>query len=180
MNSTLQEAVGDPEFAKILSEAETYYEDAASFYRWDPPNGETICVLTKIQAGKIADNRLKKDVLQVKVTVEIHAGELKGKTFDISGTFGWTPRNFVGLKTLASILMEEPVLKLAEGLDVLYENVGVLLRISTSRTARDDGGDPWVNHRVLERMVTEDSVTPGPLPLTSDATDQKEVASENN
>lgn len=155
MNPKLQEAIGDPEFAKILAEAEPYYEDAASFYRWDPPNGETICMLTNITAGKMPDKQLKKDVLQVRVTVEIQQGELEGKTYDISGVFGWTPRNFVGLKTLASLLAGEPIMKITEGLDVLYDNVGVLLRVSTSRTPRDDGGDPWVNHRVTERVETE-------------------------
>lgn len=159
MNPILQEALGDPEFAKILAESESYYEDAASFYRWDPPNGETICMITNIQAGKITDNRLKKDVLQVRATVEIQQGELEGKSFDISGPFGWTPRNFVGLKTLASILAAEPITKLAEGLDVLYENVGTLVRVSTTRTPREGGGDAWVNHRVLERMETEDDTT---------------------
>lgn len=152
MNPNLQEAVGDPEFAKLLSEGESYYEDAASFYQWDPPNGEAICMLTKIDASKFSDTKLKKDVIRVKVTVEIQQGELAGKFFDISGMFGWTPRNFVGLKTLASVLAGEPITKLVESLDTIYENIGVLLRISTSRTPRKEGGEPWVNHRVTERM----------------------------
>ena len=164
MNPTLQEAIGDPEFAKILADAETYYEEAPSFYRWDPPNGETICMLTSIAAGKMADKKLKKEVLQVRATVEIQQGELEGKSFEISGVFGWTPRNFVGLKTLASLLADEPILKLTEGLDVLYENVGALLRVSTSRTQRDDGGEPWVNHRVTERVEAEDTQTEGMAP----------------
>lgn len=158
MNPKLQEALGDPEFAKILADSESYYENAASFYRWDPPNGETICMLTNIQAGKMTDKQLKKEVLQIRVTVEIQQGELESKSFDISGVFGWTPRNFVGLKTLASILAGEPILKLAEGLDVLYENVGSLLRVSTTRTPRDGGGEPWVNHRVLEQMESIEGV----------------------
>ena len=110
MNPKLQEAVGDPEFAKLLAEGESYYDDAASFYNWDPPNGETICMLTKVDAGKFTDSKLKKDVLRIKATVEIQHGELTGKSFEISGMFGWTPRNFVGLKTLASVLAGEPVM----------------------------------------------------------------------
>jgi len=156
MNPTLQEAMGDPEFAKILAESESYYEDAASFYRWEPPNGETICALSNVQANKVNDPKLKKDVLQIRATVQIQQGELEGKSFDISGMFGWTARNFVGLKTLASVLAGEPINKLAEGLDVLYENIGTLLRISTTRTPRKEGGEPWVNHRILERMDSID------------------------
>jgi hypothetical protein len=167
MNPKLQEAMGDPEFARLLEESEPYYEEAASFYRWEPPNGETICMLTGVKAGKVMDSWLKKEVLQVRATVEIQRGELEGKTFDLSGTFGWTPRNFVGLKTLASIMADEPIGKMVEGLDVLYDNIGTLIRVSTTRTPRQDGGDPWVNHRVLEVIdsgptegtVAEDAIT---------------------
>jgi hypothetical protein len=161
MNPKLEEAIGDPEFAKLLADSEPYFEDAQSFYRYDPPDGETICVLSGITVGSTNDKQLNKDVLQVRVSVQIqHPEELAGEEFELNGAWGWTPRNFVGLKTLASILAERPVKAMTEALDILYENEGVLLRISTSRTPNKQGGDPWVNHRVLEKMKDVDDTDP--------------------
>lgn len=156
MNPNLEQAMEDPEFTRLLEESESYFEDAQSFYSWDPPDGQTICILQSIRQDKIADKRLTKDVLRVRATVEIQQGDFEGKTFEISGTFGWTLRNFTGLKTLASLLAGEPISRLVEGLDILNNNVGAWLRVTTSRSPREGGGEPWVNHRVLERLEDSD------------------------
>ena len=155
MNPKLQEALGDPEFAKLLADSEPYFEDAQSFYRYDPPDGESICLLSNVQVGSTNDKQLKKDVLQVRVSVTIQQpDELSGEEFELNGSWGWTPRNFVGLKTLASVLAGRPIKTMTECLDIMYDNTGVLLRVSTSRTPNEKGGDPWVNHRVLAKLDT--------------------------
>lgn len=157
MNPKVQEMLEDPGFAQILEKAEPFFHDAPSFYQWEPPNGETICLLTNIKTSAKQDDRLKEEVAVVRVTVEIQQGELEGKSFDLSGTYGWTPRNFVGLKTLASILQGEPILDFIPALSVLYDNVGSLLRVSTTRTPRQSGDGVWVNHRVLEKMESDEA-----------------------
>ena len=137
-------------------------------------------MLTNVQASKFSDTKLKKDVLRVKATVEIQQGELEGKSFDISGMFGWTVRNFVGLKTLASILAGEPILKLVEGLDILYDNIGVMLRVSTSRTAKKEGEGSWVNHRVTERFQSVDEALEPMAEAEATEGDKEEVQNEDD
>ena len=154
MEKQAQALYDDPEFARILEDSESYYEDAQSFFEWAPENGEHTCSIVGVKVDKIEDKKLKKQVVRVKVPVQIEDGDDVGKVFDLAGAFGWTPRSFTGLKTLASALAGEPIMTLPAALDILYQNVGTLVMVSTSRTPRDDGGDPWVNHRVTHRLET--------------------------
>ena len=75
MNPNVQAMQEDPEFSQLLAESEGYFEDAQSFYRYDPPDGETICVLTNVKTGKTTDKQLKKEVIQVRVEVTIQQPE---------------------------------------------------------------------------------------------------------
>lgn len=155
MEKQAQALYDDPEFARLLEESESYYEDAQSFFEWAPENGEHTCSIVAVKVDKVEDKRLKKPVARVKVPVKIEDGDDTGKVFDLAGAFGWTPKNFTGLKTLASALAGEPIMTLPAALDVLYQNIGTLVMVSTSRTPRDDGGEPWVNHRVTHRLETQ-------------------------
>jgi hypothetical protein len=157
MNEKLQASIDDPEFSKLLEESQEYFDDAMSFYNWDPPNGQTTCVLVAPSHTKVFNKKLKKEIVVVHAKVEIQDGDNAGKTFDLAGAWGWSGKQFTGLKTLASLLAGEPVEKLVEALGILYDNVGTGLLVSTTRTPRDDGGEPYINHKPLSKIeiVTE-------------------------
>jgi hypothetical protein len=152
MNEKLQASLDDPQFSDLLEESQQYFDDAASFFHWDPDDGETTCILVNVSHDKTMDKKLKKEVVVVRAVVEIQDGDDAGKTFDLSGPWGWTLRNFTGLKTLASLLAGDPVDKFVEAIDILYDNQGSGLLVSTSRQPRDGGGEPYVNHRVRQRI----------------------------
>jgi hypothetical protein len=152
MNEKLQASLDDPEFSKLLEESQEYYDDAMSFYKWDPDDGQTTCVLVDVKHDKAMNKKLKKEVVVIHAMVEIQDGDNAGKQFDLAGGWGWTLVNFTGLKTLASLLAGEPIDKLVDGLAILYDNLGTGLLISTTRTAREGGGEPYVNHRPLQRI----------------------------
>lgn len=155
MNEKLQASLDDPEFSRLLQESEDYFKEATSFFSWDPPDGQTTCMLVSVSHDKVQSKKLKKDVVVIHAIVEIQDGDYAGKTFDLAGSWGWTAVNFTGLKTLASLLAEEPIDELVKALAVLYDNIGCGLLVSTTRTARDGGGEPYVNHRPLQRIEIE-------------------------
>lgn len=161
MNEKLQEDFQDPEFMKVLEDSESYYEDATSFYTWNPDDGENTCVLTSVKHDVVNDSKLEKDVLRVRAIVTIQYGDDAGQDFDLSGRFGWTPRNFTGLKTLASLLSGRTVAKLPEAMAILYDNIGTGLVVGTKRSQREDGGEPYVNH-MPRRIVNIEEETPAP------------------
>jgi hypothetical protein len=98
------------------------------------------------------NKKLEKEMVVVHAVVEIQDGEDAGKTFDLAGGWGWSLTNFTGLKTLASLLSDEPVTKLVEALSILYDNLGAGILVSTTRTPNKKGGEPYVNHRPLKRI----------------------------
>lgn len=154
MDPKLQKDLDDPQFAALLEQSEQYYEDSDSYYTWDPPNGQHVVALTTIKRDKVNSKKLKTDVLRVRVSCQIMDGEDEGKSFDISGAFGWSAPYLSGMKTLASLLAGEPVLELVPALAVLSENVGSWLYVTTTRTeAKDGSGKIYVNHRVTDRAV---------------------------
>lgn len=172
MDPALQKDLDDPQFAALLEQSEQYFEDADSFYNWDPPNGQTVVAITAVKRDKVNSKKLKTDVLRVRVTVQIMDGDNEGKCFDISGAFGWSAPYLSGMKTLASLLAGEPVLELVPALAVLSENVGSWLYVSTTRTeAKDGSGKVYCNHRVTERA------TEGATEAPADKTEKAEKAS---
>lgn len=161
MDPTLQKDLDDPQFAALLEQSEQYYEDADSFYNWDPPNGQHVVAITVVKRDKVNSKKLKTDVLRVRVTVQIMDGEDEGKTFDLSGAFGWSAPYLSGMKTLASLLAGEPVLELVPALTVLTDNIGSWLYVTTTRTeAKDGSGKVYCNHRVTERAADGASEAP--------------------
>jgi hypothetical protein len=114
MNEKLQASLDDPEFSKLLEESQEYFDDARSFYEWNPQpqDGQNTCVLVGVTHAKETNKKLKKEVVVVHATVEIQDGDDTGKIFDLAGSWGWSAVNFTGLKTLASLLADEPVDKL--------------------------------------------------------------------
>jgi hypothetical protein len=157
-NEKLQASMDDPEFSRLLEESQTFFEDAQSFYNWDPDDGQNTCVLVDVTHDKQMNKKLKKEVVVVHAIVEIQDGDNAGKTFDLAGAWGWTAVNFTGLKTLASLLAGQPIDKLVEAIAILYDNLGTGILVSTTRTPRKDGGEPYVNHRPLQKI--EVSVAP--------------------
>ena len=155
MNDRLQVSIDDPEFSRLLEESQAYFDDAKSFYNWDPCDGQTTCVLMEVSHDKVMNKKLKKEILVVRAKVEIQDGENAGKVFDLSGNWGWSGKMMAGLKTLASLLAGEPKTDLVESIGVLYDNLGAGLLVSTTRTKREDGGEPYVNHRPLQRIDVE-------------------------
>jgi len=153
MDPVIEKSLEDPEFNRILEASESYYEEAQSFYRWMPPNGQYIVQLSGFSHGTTTLKKLKKETVWARVAVTILHGDLASKEFDLA--YG-TIQNFNGLKTLASILQGEPVNKLAECLDVIASNSGAWLRVNVSRTKRKEGGDPWVNAMPTERLEADD------------------------
>lgn len=154
MDVSLKKDLEDPQFAALLEQSEQYYEDADSFYNWDPPNGQHVVAITAIKRDKMNSKILKTDVLRVRVTVQIMDGEDQDKCFDLSGAFGWSAPYLSGMKTLASLLADEPVLELTPALAVLSDNIGSWLYVTTTRAeAKDGSGKIYCNHRVTERAV---------------------------
>ena len=154
MNEKLQASLDDPQFAALLEESQSYFDDAQSFYHWDPDDGENTCVLMKVTHDKTMNKKLEKEVIVVHAMVEIQDGDYAGKTFDLAGSWGWSAVNFTGLKTLASLLAGEPVDQFVEALSLLYDNLGTGLLVSTTRTPNKKGGEPYVNHRVRQTIET--------------------------
>jgi hypothetical protein len=105
-----------------------------------------------VKVDKTTDKKLKKEVARVRVTVAIRGGDDDGETFDMSGPFGWTLRNFNGLKTLASLLAGKPVMTLPAALDVLYDHEDAWIMVKTSRTPRKEGDGVWVNHQPIRLL----------------------------
>lgn len=161
MNEKLQASIDDPEFSRLLEESQSYFDDAQSFYNWDPEDGQTTCVLVDVIHDKVMNKKLKKEIVVVRAKVEIQDGDNAGKVFDLAGGWGWSGKSFSGLKTLASLLSGEPQDNLVESIAILYDNLGAGLLISTSRTPREGGGEPYVNHRALQRI--EVAVDPEPV-----------------
>ncbi|KKN01657.1 hypothetical protein LCGC14_1125600 [marine sediment metagenome] len=154
MDPKLQEKLDDPQFAALLEQSEQHYEDADSYYNWDPPNGQHVVALTIVKEDKVNSKKLKMDVLRVRVTCQIMDGDDVDKSFDISGGFGWSAPYLNGMKTLASMMAGEPVLELIPALAVLHDNIGQWFYVSTTRTeAKDGSGKIFVNHRVTDRAV---------------------------
>ena len=161
MDPTLQKDLEDPQFAALLEQSEQYYDEADSYYNWDPPNGQHVVCITAVKRDKVNSKKLKTDVLRVRVTVQIMDGDDADKTFDLSGAFGWSAPYLSGMKTLASLLAGEPVLELIPALAVLSDNVGSWLYVTTTRTeAKDGSGKVYCNHRVTERAVEGATVAP--------------------
>lgn len=152
MNDKLKASIDDPQFSALLEESQTYYDDAQSFYNWEPDVGQNPCVLVEVTHDKVMNKKLGKEVLVVRAKVEIQGGEDDGKIFDLSGSWGWSGKSMSGLKTLASLLAGTPMTDLVESLAVLYDNIGAGIMVSTTHTLRKEGGDPYVNHRVLYRL----------------------------
>jgi len=153
MNEKLQASLDDPQFAALLEESQTYFDDAQSFYVWNPDDGENTCALTKVTHNKEMSKKLEKEVVVVHAMVEILDGDFAGKSFDLAGNWGWSAVNFTGLKTLASLLAGEPVDQFVEALSILYDNLGTGMLVSTVRTAnKKAGGEPYVNHRVRQTI----------------------------
>jgi len=152
MNEKLKASMDDPQFSQLLQESQTYYDDAQSFYNWDPDDGQTTCVLVEVTHDKVMNKKLEKEIIVVRAKVEIQDGDDAGKTFDLAGSWGWSGKSMSGLKTLASLLAGVPMTDLVESLAVLYDNLGAGMLVSTTRSPRKDGGEPYVNHRVLHRI----------------------------
>ena len=152
MNEKLQASLNDPEFSRLLEESQQYFDDAQSFYHWDPDDGENTCVLMKVTHDKTMDKKLEKEVVVVHAVVEIQDGDFAGKTFDLAGNWGWSARSFTGLKTLSSLLAGEPVDQFIEAISILYDNLGTGMLVSTSRSPNKQGGEPYVNHRVRQTI----------------------------
>ena len=148
-NEEIKKLTSDPEFSRLLEESDQAFSDSQSFFRYEPENGQHDTLIKDIKVGKVEDKKAEKTVAQVRVMVEIISGEEAGQVFDLSGNWGWTARNFVGLKTLVDLLTGKPEERgFVEALGILYENIGEGVMISTSRTPRKEGeGDPYVNHR---------------------------------
>lgn len=152
MNEKLQASLDDPQFSTLLEESQAYFDEAQSFYHWDPDDGENTCALIKVTHDKAMNKKLEKEVIVVHATVEIQDGDYAGKSFDLAGSWGWSAVNFTGLKTLASLLAGEPVDQFVEALGLLYDNLGTGLLVSTTRTPNKKGGEPYVNHRVRQMI----------------------------
>jgi hypothetical protein len=169
MNEKLQASLDDPQFAALLEESQGFFDDAKDFYHWDPDDGENTCVLTKVTHTKEMSKKLEKEVVVVHAMVEILDGDdgpkdgKPGKSFDLAGSWGWSAANFTGLKTLASLLADEPIEQFVEALDLLYSNIGTGLLVKTNRTPNKTGGK-YVNHRVqyMIEMTTDPADGGGP------------------
>ena len=149
-NEDIKALTSDPEFSRLLEESDQAFRDSQSFFRYEPENGQHDTLIKEIKVGKVEDNKSEKTVVQVRVMVEIISGEEAGQVFDLSGNWGWTARNFVGMKTLVDLLTGKPEERgFVEALGILYEHRGAGVMISTSRQPRPAGkeGDPYVNHR---------------------------------
>ena len=161
MDPKLQEKLDDPQFSALLEASEKFYEDADSYYSWDPPNGQHVVALVKVTEDTVNSKKLKRDVIRVRATAQIMDGEDEGKCFDISGSFGWSPPYLSGLKTLASMMAGEPVMELVPALSVLHQNIGQWFYVTTTRTqAKDGSGKTFVNHRVTDRAQEGASEAP--------------------
>jgi len=159
MNEQLKASIDDPEFSRLLEESQTYYDDAKSFYTWDPDDGQTTCVLVEVTHEKVMNKQLNKEIVVVRAKVEIQDGDDAGQVFDLAGSWGWSGKMMSGLKTLASLLSGKPVTDLVESIAILYDNLGAGMLVSTTRTPRKGGGEPYVNHRVLNRIDVEAPAT---------------------
>ena len=99
MNEKLKASIDDPQFSQLLQESQTYYDDAQSFYNWDPDDGQTTCVLVEVTHDKVMNKKLEKEIIVVRAKVEIQDGDDAGKVFDLSGSWGWSGKSMSGLKT---------------------------------------------------------------------------------
>jgi len=157
MNPEIQKSLEDPEFSRILQESESFYDEAQNFFRWSPPNGQYIVLVSAFSHGTTELKKLKKKSVWARVGGTILHGELEGKEFELTYA---SIQNFNGLKTLASVLAGEPVGKLPECLDVIANSVGnACLRVNVSRTPRKEGGDPFVNIMPTERLEMSEAAT---------------------
>lgn len=153
MDEKLQQQLDNPQFAQLLNESEEYYSNAPSFYSWDPPNGQHVCLITGLNLTTTESKKLGKTTWCARVPVQIMDGDDEGKTFDLSGAFGWSPPYLAGLKTLASMLADDVITEQIPALDVIAQNKGTVILVETTRTkAKDGSGNVYVNHRPREIM----------------------------